>query len=58
MIIWQLLSNLSHFYSSPAIVLSVPLLFHLKKDRLNTYLLRNTNTFVKYLKSFEMQQIK
>ena len=35
----------------------LPLLFHWKKNRLNIYLLRNTITFLKYLKSYEVPQI-
>ena len=60
MIIWQPLSN-SHIFTQVLLwklVIFVPLLFHLKKDRLNTYVLTNIITFVKYLKSFEVQQIK
>ena len=59
-IIWHLLSNLLYFTQVLLLklVIFVPLLFHLKKDRLNTYSLTNTITFVKYLKSLEVQQIK
>ena len=38
-------------------VIFVPLLFHLEKNILNS-LLTNTITLVKYLRSFELQQIK
>ena len=60
MIIWQPFSN-CHIFTQVLLwklVIFVPLLFHLKKDRLNTYVLTNIITFVKYLKSFEVQQIK
>ena len=58
MIIWKFLSNLSHFYSSSAVkTVFCTITFPLKKDRLDTYLLTNTITFVKYLKSFEVQYV-
>ena len=38
-------------------VIFVSLVFHLKRNRLNT-LLTNTITLVKYLRSFEMQHIE
>ena len=38
-------------------VVFVSLVFHLKRNRLNT-LLTNTITLVKYLRSFEMQHIE